>query len=873
MFGLTWGPSFVDGNGFLADSAQLILAFGHSFQEVIFDNAFILSIMIVTAIAWGIPLAKYSSDDLLEVSHGSRPLAVLLSSKIWLVISVILALLLNGYPRLASSIPVGGDTYPYAYILNLVNRNGMIWAFGYLDRPVTYLLFSIIQNGIGLSSLDIFRFIPETLAALFVISTYYYSRKIVPLKSPWRTPIASLSALLAASTTFLLRSYIDLYSQMLAMTLANGIFYFLLKYDETKRSKWVFAASVSLLAMVLIHWPFFLILSTELILLSVLLFVDKGRRPELPRAIIRILSVPYALLLAIVVIQYSFPNTATVAFYLVSTLFPPKNLLGYSTQFNLAGTSGTGFWDPNAPVNSFQYYAHRVLLGDISPFWGNPIPSLLAIAPFAVLARVKSLGQRTLAVQVMILSVLILSPLGAFAAQTYRFALLLPIPIAASYGFVHATQAGAQLTRRFSRSIKGLATPLAKIGLLLLVMALILTSVLTAIQYQDRLATSPFSVSSQALDEINWVRDTYGVNNQSLVMVVRDIPGWDFVTASITPRVVYFGDLAYLIANKSEPQILNTPTSLHPSQYVAGLESLEQNSVLHDLRSFTIIVTANTYYPTSIEMKYLIPIHEGVFVVSSTAFDQIDSLLSAWLDFRYYGWTPSATNFTSVASEGNTSAWTVTNNGQGDAVISTINDSSITAVYSPTTPGYNLELRYLLPSSMNVSDFRFLSFQVWTSATPSNFRVWLDDPNGNYTYWELTGIEPLSYPPLGGWKQATWLQFTLRLGYPTYSSGNFDLKIVYRLRFSFTPGSQDQSVTMAVSQAQFNRGDLSRAPLPLIPNLLLYNPSISPLAVLLGTALIVSLMFAVGWKDLLSGRFLSIINKVRSRAKSIMHGV
>jgi len=148
-----------------------------------------------------------------------------------------------------------------------------------------------------------------------------------------------------------------------------------------------------------------------------------------------------------------------------------------------------------------------------------------------------------------------------------------------------------------------------------------------SILYQKSFAKIPYEVDPRAIKELLWLRQAYGISNETIILVIRDSNAWPWAQALLSP-ITYYGNLAYLLANLTEPDM---PLS---GGYLGGLQTLQRYQALKNLNKFSIIVTEHTYRPDNIERKILREIHNNIYIVSPLTKDQVNAFFVEWTSYH-----------------------------------------------------------------------------------------------------------------------------------------------------------------------------------------------------------------------------------------------
>jgi len=269
----------------------------------------------------------------------------------------------------------------------------------------------------------------------------------------------------------------------------------------------------------------------------------------------------------------------------------------------------------------------------------------------------------------------------------------------------------------------------------LFLIAILIVSLQLAFERQNFLQKKTYSLDDDAKREIDFLRDYFGVANSSLIVVTRDSDSRLEIGYRVSPASIYYGNLMYLLMNRTDPFPLNLPS------YVGGLESLQVFDALGEslLQNYTIALTEHTYYPSSFEKQLLIEISPGVYVVKKNiieeeimqifVYSQIMNTKEVSGDSITLG---NAINSTDLFVNAESKEYWIALNDKNPISNVTLDMSlpkegqySVKGTYTDTVGGYNIHLRYDPPSYFELSENDSLVVFMRTDFFSEKMRIYI----------------------------------------------------------------------------------------------------------------------------------------------------
>ena len=162
------------------------------------------------------------------------------------------------------------------------------------------------------------------------------------------------------------------------------------------------------------------------------------------------------------------------------------------------------------------------------------------------------------------------------------------------------------------------------------IMAIIVSAEFSA-EFQVNFAVPRSPPSQTGLDELSWIRDRFGYDNLSVIIVVRDPSAYLWALA-YNGGFVFFGDLFYLLANRTDSSFLNNRDPQIRSDYIGSIQKLWIYGVLKQIDSgkYMILVPSELYRPDVLELQALTQFGGGVFAARQMTHENLQQLFTAW---------------------------------------------------------------------------------------------------------------------------------------------------------------------------------------------------------------------------------------------------
>lgn len=164
----------------------------------------------------------------------------------------------------------------------------------------------------------------------------------------------------------------------------------------------------------------------------------------------------------------------------------------------------------------------------------------------------------------------------------------------------------------------------------ILIVLLVANFIIVGVQYQVRYATPWSPPSEDALSELSWIRDHYGYDNKSIIIITRDLSFYMWALYKVG-GLIYFGNLFYFLTNKTDYSLLKNNNIALRDAYIASLQKLWSYGILsisNKSSNLTILVPYHAYYPDPIEALVLKPKENGIFIVKPIKEDELKVLFT-----------------------------------------------------------------------------------------------------------------------------------------------------------------------------------------------------------------------------------------------------
>ncbi len=609
----------------VAGSRSVFVGYGfithliRSMQYLAFSWRMVISLALVSAFLWA-PVVHAIQLRILRGEPSTRrnfPNSKLVTFAAVLGIAGFIVFL-QLYTRLPIQRPTGYDTLAYIYWINLTAGQGLFWPLFNSPTPLSIYFFYFSSTLSGIPSDSLFKFLPAGLLLSYAASTYLLLRILLKEDDIRYSRIPSLFGLLLAGTSVAsLLFSLDLYRNLLGLTIQNLFMTFFILAIRWYKPKWLMLSAICLAIELLTYWPMFLITLVQLLIFGGLSITIKNQRERI--VFVSFLTALPAIIAsyAFLLIQYSYPLSNTMVKNFLWAIFPPPGLLS---------KGDVGIFGPSSVIPKFPDDSQRLMTGMLSESMGNPLPSLLALVAVPSLARLQDERMRLLFAYVIAISGLILSPIGIKDAYGVRLPLIFPVTILAAIGVRNIMQLCLQPNSHL-RVPKLLRRPRVGIAGLTVLLALVLVITLQiGIEFQNAHAGSGAAASDIGTRELFRIRESFGLSNSHLILVIRGHDNWANSLYIVSPGAYYTGTLAYLLTNQTEP----TSMIQDFGTYVVSLQSLETSGALHNLTAYTIVLTEHTYGPSDVEKQFLREVDEGVFVVPTAVVRSPQEMFRSW---------------------------------------------------------------------------------------------------------------------------------------------------------------------------------------------------------------------------------------------------
>jgi hypothetical protein len=146
-------------------------------------------------------------------------------------------------------------------------------------------------------------------------------------------------------------------------------------------------------------------------------------------------------------------------------------------------------------------------------------------------------------------------------------------------------------------------------------------SAVVAVSIRITLDAGVYAPSANVLDETNRLKEMFGYGNESIILLVEPEKNYGRLTEwaeAITGDKVYLGHLTYLLSNQTLEDAYSS--FVQPIYYSQGLigswNRLRINGALGHLQNYTIVVSEKLYTPDPNELKMLMKISDGIYILN-----------------------------------------------------------------------------------------------------------------------------------------------------------------------------------------------------------------------------------------------------------------
>ncbi len=557
---------------------------------------------------------------------------------------------------------------------------------------LTSLFIGVLGNPyLGIIALNIF------LAGLNVSGVFLLVNRIKGKN------LALLASLLTATSFFFHRLYLDLIANQTAWALAPYVLYFYYIYFHENESNTLNLVLFVLLSvvMVLSHiWSAGV--AIVVMILDYIFFVDKTSVTLLSNRVILYFAIAFIVPLAII------------------SIFSPNTLFGLINLF-------IGGW------------GRGVFLREMFVNRENIVLLLLALIGAYHISTDTRRSDSLFYTLYALISFLLIT---GFYAQPYRLNNLMPWGILAAYGFEKIDILWGEVVHRFKFKITTykLTEKIMPIFLLFLVI-LATPSPFIA----DHVATP----SDKALKQLEWVRDRFGYQNDSIVLLVnKDVKprnglGWcnyyRWISAIVGDNY-YSGSLMDFVQGMYRVKYSNWVTERYYKGYLLPPPNIKY-----------IVILDEWYDISSLEKSFLEDAGNGIYIIeaSSISYEKLlNSLEESYLKLEF-----KDIYFQIYAND--SYEWTIKKGDVVNLSLSTTNNNTPLVVEIPILSLSNLKgegfVSFKLVSSNNTTAIDFLGETVGGEIVLSNYTAKTGE--GIYTlhttkFEDLLRIKILLYPPI-----------------------------------------------------------------------------------------------------------------------------
>ena len=167
----------------------------------------------------------------------------------------------------------------------------------------------------------------------------------------------------------------------------------------------------------------------------------------------------------------------------------------------------------------------------------------------------------------------------------------------------------------------------------LLVLVLV-ASVAYGISYQNKYSVAWDPPNGQAMQQLQWVAQHYGYDNKTVILVIYGFNNYLWALA-LTGVPMYYGHLGYLLSNKTETALVNSPSSANGSAYIGAMQVLWVDGAIPSFHPnrYTILLTSGTYSLTPQEIQILRNVGPGVYSVPNLPGPSLQQWVIEWCSF------------------------------------------------------------------------------------------------------------------------------------------------------------------------------------------------------------------------------------------------
>jgi hypothetical protein len=152
---------------------------------------------------------------------------------------------------------------------------------------------------------------------------------------------------------------------------------------------------------------------------------------------------------------------------------------------------------------------------------------------------------------------------------------------------------------------------------------ILLYSVAVAVNIRITFDSGVYAPNTNVLDEITRLEEMFGYGNESVIILVKPEQNWGRSTEwteAITGSKVYLGHILGIVNNQTLEDAYSTLEQ--PVYYSQGLigswNHLRIGGVLGHLQNYTFVISDELYYPDPQELKMLVEISDGIYILNRT---------------------------------------------------------------------------------------------------------------------------------------------------------------------------------------------------------------------------------------------------------------
>jgi len=544
------------------------------------------------------------------------------NSRIVLILSIILVVILMGERYLRYALPTGGDTPLYIISLNDISNKGVTlnWLNRMTSNRIFVLLFSPLL-GLNLSSETIIKMVPSILGIFYALAAYRFLKDA-------NVKIGALSSLAAVLSSNILTLSSQLYANFFAIGLMMVFYTYYLKSIEIDSNRNLVLASICQFFLLQIYPPAWIFSTGVVFVFLVISLAITNDKKHIFKTTMKI-YIPSILVIIVgpFLLRQIWDYDLWANYYLFeSGLRISLNNAGSLIPAILQGAQRAGGYD----FQSFLMENSIVLFFAI-------IGSLILVLRRNDLF-VKGNVRNFIVAWVFVPSLL----LPLFPTGRYRVTLYYPIPILVAIAIFFVITKFSHLSNGpMIRTIKtkfrfNFSTGKVKVLIPLFLISLILLNFSFI-----RLRESPliYARASAYTDDLYWIRENYDPKTTIICIgeyiykppIIYDSDvGW---VQAITQAYIYVGKLFELLSGRI-PTVTDPWVNIPPLLNHNGLNQF--NILVFSRQGFPVF-----YSPDIVEKQVLKKVHEDVFQVKQMTQKEINSWINAWYLYNETGDIPA----------------------------------------------------------------------------------------------------------------------------------------------------------------------------------------------------------------------------------------